>query len=322
MSLGEALVKSGLISREHLRLALARQVVFGGRIGTNIVALGILREEELTEFLSKFLKVPAATARELGHIEPEVIESLSKELAERYKAVPFRKEKNRLHVAMLEPKNIQALDELRFLSGYDIIPYVASELRLLHALERYYGLKRDLRFVSILERQEETAQEAQKSTQQEALQKVKEAFADVKSREEVAGLVLREASKVASRAALFVVKGQEARGWMGRGLKVEGFALKADLPGIFTEVIARKAYYRGPLLDVHGNTEFIELLGGTPQDCILTPVNIRDRVVALLYADNGLGRVLDAQVSYLHTLCALASLAFELLIVRKKILQL
>ncbi|MEK6651298.1 MAG: hypothetical protein AABY50_00025, partial [Nitrospirota bacterium] len=151
MKLGEVLVKEGLITKEHLRLALERQVIFGGRIGTNIVELGILTEDEFTRFLSRYLKIPVVESSQLAGLDEETLASISKEMAEKYKAIPFKKEKNRLHVVMLDPKNMNAVDEFRFVSGYDIIPYAASELRILYALEKYYGVKRDLRYISIFD---------------------------------------------------------------------------------------------------------------------------------------------------------------------------
>jgi hypothetical protein len=325
MSIGEALVKAGLVTKEHLRLALERQVVFGGRIGTNIVELGILKEEELSRFLSEHLKVPAVNRAELMNVDEETIAAIPVKLADKYKSVPFRKEKNRIHVAMLDPKHIQSIEELRFLTGYDIIPYIASELRLLFALERYYGIKRDLRFVSILDRESSSSEpETKKSATEDegSLGKVKEAFAYVKSREEVAGLLLSESKKVAKRAALFVIKAQEVNGWLSKDLDIKKFKANGALPSIFSDVLMRKTYYRGPVLKIPGNAELIEVLGGTPEDCIMVPVNIRDRIMCLLYADNGTKGVLDANVIYINRLSLMAAFSFELLIIKHKLMEL
>jgi hypothetical protein len=259
------------------------------------------------------------------HVDEETIAAFPVKLAEKYKCVPFRKEKNRLHVAMLDPKGIQGIEELRFLTGYDIIPYVASELRLLFALERYYSIKRDLRFISILDNEaalSEAEPKKKEGAEGSLLEKVKEAFASIKSREEVAGLLLSEGKKVAKRAALFFIKGQEVNGWLSKDLDVKKFTANAAIPGIFSDVLMRKTYYRGPLLRIPGNTEFIELLGGTPEDCILVPINIRDRTICLLYADNGVTGVLDANVTYINRLSTISSLAFELLIIKKKLMEL
>jgi hypothetical protein len=322
MKLGEALVKKGLITKEHLRLALERQVVFGGRIGTNIVELGIMKEEEFTKFLSAFTKVSYVEPSALLGIEEEVISSLSPGLAEKYKAIPFRKEKNRLYVAMLEPYRIHTVDEFRFVSGYDIIPYVVSELRLLYALEKYYGIKRDLRFISILDRETEEEPSAKKAGSDEAINKVKEAFTAISTRDEVAGILIDEAKKVAKRTSIFMVRGSTVTGWLGKGLTVNGFETNASIPSLFYDVLMKKTYYRGPVLNIPGNEELIEALGGTPQDSLCIPINIRDRTIALLYADNGNTHVLDANLSYINSLCQMASLSFELLIIKKKIMDL
>ena len=322
MKLGEVLIKEGLITKEHLRLALERQVIFGGRIGTNIVELGILTEDEFTKFLSRYLKLPVAEPSQLVSIGEETISAISKEMAEKYKAIPFKKDKNRLHMAMLDPKDMKAVDEFRFISGYDIIPYAASELRILYALEKYYGIKRDLRYISIFDRIEEEKQVV--VTDSEELKKVKEAFANVTEKEEIAGIIISEAQKAAKRAALFIVKGNGVSGWKAKGLTVEGVDINASSSkgaSIFNDVLVKKAYYRGPVLNVPGNEELIKILSGTPQDSLTIPISIRDRAVALLYADNGNDSVLDSSVNYLNALGSMASMAFEILILRKKIMD-
>ncbi|MEK7864870.1 MAG: hypothetical protein AAB175_03530 [Nitrospirota bacterium] len=323
MKLGEVLVKEGLITKEHLRLALERQVIFGGRIGTNIVELGILTEDEFTKFLSRYLKLPVAEPSQLVSIGEETISAISKEMAEKYKAIPFKKDKNRLHMAMLDPKDMKAVDDFRFISGYDIIPYAASELRILYALEKYFGIKRDLRYISIFDRIEEEKQVV--VTDSEELKKIKQAFANVTEKEEIAGILISEAQKVVKRAALFIVKGNGVSGWKAKGLTVEGIEINALSSGgdasIFNDVLVKKAYYRGPVLKSPGNKELIKILSGTPQDSLTIPISIKERAVALLYADNGVDSVLDANVNYLNTLVSMASMAFEILILRKKIMD-
>jgi hypothetical protein len=320
MKLGEALVNASLITREQLRLALERQVIFGGRIGTNIVELGILSEKELSAFLSRYFKIPAADQAQIASIDPEVIACIGRALAEKYKVVPFRKDRNRLHVAVLDPRSIAGADEIRFITGYDIIPYVITELRLLYALEKYYDIKRDLRYVSILGKEEEretTAEEAKAK-----LKKVKEEFANAKEKEEIIGILLNESRKIASRAAVFLLRSNKLTGWQSRGLEAAKFEAEVAANSVFSDVIAGRNYYRGPILKVPGNEPLISLLSGAPQDCLIIPLRIRDKIVALLYADNGNASVLDASLTYFDALVAMASLSFEIVILRKKILDL
>jgi MshEN domain len=318
MKLGEALVKDSLITREQLKLALERQVIFGGRIGTNIVELGILKERELASFLSRFFKVPAADASLLGAVDGETISYITREIAEKYKVVPFKKERNRLHVAMLDPRAMASIDELRFITGYDIIPHVVTELRLLYALEKYYGTERDLRYISILGKEEENKSNADEG--KEHLKKVKEEFAGAREKEEIIGILLNESKRTASRAAIFLLKGDKLEGWKGRGMNVENCEITIIPNSVFSDVVNRKSHYRGPLLKLPANEPLISVLSGTPQDCLLIPIQIRDKIIALLYVDNGNAAVLDAGLNYIHSLVKMATVSFEIAILRKKLL--
>jgi hypothetical protein len=320
MKLGEELVKDSLITREQLRLALERQVIFGGRIGTNIVELGILTEKDLSAFLSRFFKLPAVDPVQLASVDPEVIACISRELAEKYKVVPFKKDRNRLHVAILEPRSMASTDEMRFITGYDILPYVITELRLLYALEKYYGIERDLRYISVFVKEEE--RETTKEDTKAQLKKVKEEFANAKEREEIIAILLNESRRIASRAAVFILKGDTLIGWKARGIEVENFSASVASHSVFSEVIAKKTFYRGPLLKIPGNEPMISLLSGAPQDCLIIPINMRDKVIAILYADNGNSSVLSGSLTYFDTLVTMASLGFEIVILRKKILGL
>ncbi len=321
MKLGEALVKESLITREQLKLALERQVIFGGRIGTNIVELGILKEKELGAFLSKFFRVPVVDTALLSAVDEETTACISRDIAEKYKMVPFKRDRNRLHAAMLDPRSMAAVDELRFITGYDVIPYAVTELRLLHALEKYYGIERDLRYISTFDSAEE---EKPKTAEDhgEQLRKVKEQFANAREREEIIGLLLNESKRIASRAAVFILKGDHLQGWKGRGIDVDDARMNVLPHSLFSEVISKKSHYRGPLLRISENEPLISVLSGAPQDCLLIPVMIRDKIVALLYADNGNRAVMDASVNYVHTLVNLSQLSFEIAILRKKIMDL
>jgi hypothetical protein len=324
MKLGEALVKESLITREHLRLALERQVIFGGRIGTNLVELKVIKENELVSFLSKYLKIPAVDPSKLVSIDAETISCITGEIADKYKVVPFQKDRNRLHVALLDPRSMAAVDELRFITGYDIMPYVTSELRLLYALEKYYGVERDLRYISIFGKDGEQVEEKPKDGEEnkKQLAKIKEEFANAKDRDEIIGLLLNETKKISSRAAIFILKGDRVAGWKARGMNAENLEFKIEPVSIFAEVMNRTSYYRGPLLKIAGNTPLISILSGTPQDCCMIPIQLRDRIIAFLYVDNGNSSVLDAGLNYIHTMVTMASYSFEIAIIRKKILDL
>lgn len=211
---------------------------------------------------------------------------------------------------------MKEIDELRFITGFDIIPYVITELRLLYALEKYYGIKRELRYISVTDRFD-----PDKKPEEDSIDKIKAAFANVKETEEIAGILMQAAYKVAARVGVFIIKGKKVTGWKARGISVDGFAITEDDLSIFSDVLKRRSYYRGPVLNIKGNEPLIKLLSDTPQDALLIPIDIRERAVALLYVDNGNTSVLDANVGFLSKLATLAGLAFEMMVVKKKIME-
>lgn len=320
MKLGEAMVKDSLITKEQLRLALERQVIFGGRLGTNLVELGIIKEFELSEFLSKFNRVPAVDPQELISADKEIVSSISIETARKYNAIPFKVDRKRLYVAMLEPRSISQVDELRFVTGFDIVPHVCSEIRFLYALEKLYGHARDLRYISIFGKEEE--QEKKTERDEKHILRIKTEFANAHSRDEVIGILLNESKSIVKRVGIFIVKGNTVTGWNSKGLSIENMNVQIDMPSIFADVINRKHYYRGPLLNIPGNEPLIQALSGTPQDCIMLPIAIREKIIALLYADNGNVSVLDASLSYINNLVTMTAYSFELIILRNKLMAL
>jgi hypothetical protein len=317
MKLGEALVKEALITKQQLDDALKRQIQFGGRIGTNLVELRFIEEKQLAKFLSSYFRMPAAPFEITDSIPEEVTDSISREIIDKYKILPFRKERNRLHTAMLNPKDVKAIDELRFMTGFDIIPYVITELRLLFALEKYYGIKRDIRYISLKDRFAPDA-----PVEETSVSKIKAAFTEVKETEDIAGIVLNEAHKITQRVALFTVKGANVIGWKARSLDVDGFSITVKDSPLFFEVIRNKSNYRGPVLKIKGNESLIKVLSGNPTDALVLPINIRDKTIALLYVDNGNDSVLNANVGFLSLIASMAAIAFEILILKKRILDL
>lgn len=317
MKLGEALIKEALITKQQLDQALMRQVQFGGRIGTNIVELRFLEEDELAKFLSRFFRLPAIPLELLNSVPEEVINSVSRELVDKYKLLPFKKERNRLHAALLNPKNIKEINDLCFVTGFDIIPYVITELRMIYALEKYYGIKRDVRYISLKDRLDPETE-----IEETSVNKIKASFTEVGGTEDIAGILINEVYKIAKRVALFTVKGGKIAGWKARGLDVDAFEMPSKDSPVLSEVLRSRSNYRGPIMNVRGNEPLVKILTGTPQDALVLPINIRDKTVAVLYADNGNRSVLNANVGFLSMLASMAAISFEILVLKKRIIDL
>src|SRR3954466_15476485 len=135
--LGELLVRENLISLSQLQKAQEEQRKNGSRLGYSLTKLGIINEEELTTFLSKQYGVPSINLGEF-EISAEVIQLVPPELAKRHQLIPVNRAGATLIVAMSDPSNIYAIDDLKFLTGYNIEVVVASEVAIDEAINRYY----------------------------------------------------------------------------------------------------------------------------------------------------------------------------------------
>jgi hypothetical protein len=150
--LGQLLVARGWITVQQLTRALKNQNVAGGRIGTCLLEMDALTEELLLKGLTEQLGVPSATPDDLRGIPEEVLGLIPEKLARRCRAVPFRVEGGRLDLALMDPRNLSAQDEIAFASGKRVKVYVAGEIRVLEALERYYHEECPSRFGLVLDR--------------------------------------------------------------------------------------------------------------------------------------------------------------------------
>ncbi len=155
ITLLDMLLEAGLITREQFEEALLNRVVYGGKIGTSLIELGYVTEENLARFLSRKLAVPYVAPDHLLAIPPAVIALIPQELALKYRVIPISLEKRRLNLVMADPADLKAIDEISFITGYIVKPLVAPEVRLVQALGKYYQFEIDHRYQQIIDRIEE-----------------------------------------------------------------------------------------------------------------------------------------------------------------------
>ena len=137
LRLGQMLVKANLITPEQLEEALTVQKTSGGRIGSNLAKLGYISEEKIASYLSRQYGVPPA---DLGNatIDPAILKLIPAEVAHKYMIIPLSRSGSNLTVAMANPSDIFAIDDVRFMTGYNIKPMVAPETSIQNALNRCY----------------------------------------------------------------------------------------------------------------------------------------------------------------------------------------
>ncbi len=137
-ALGELLLKEKLITPAQLDEALARQSEHGGRLGLNLIKIGFVKDEEITAILSKQFGVPSITLGAFD-IEPSVLKLVPAETARKYEVVPLSRAGTTLTLAMTDPTNVFAMNDIRFMTGYNVEPVVASEIAVIDTIAKYYG---------------------------------------------------------------------------------------------------------------------------------------------------------------------------------------
>jgi type IV pilus assembly protein PilB len=137
--LGELLVREKLISLQQLRQAQEEQRKTGGNLGYALAKLGYISDGEITNFLSAQYRVPAVNLEDY-EIDPEVTKLVSKEVCDKHKIIPISRSGSALVVAMADPTNLHAIDDIKFLTGFNVEPVVASETGIVGAIERAYNV--------------------------------------------------------------------------------------------------------------------------------------------------------------------------------------
>src|SRR6476660_7146432 len=135
--IGERLLKEKKITPEQLQQALAAQKSNGGKLGFNLVKMGFVKDEEITALLSKQYGVPSINLAQF-QIDPAVVKLVPPETAQKYQIIPLSRSGATLTIAMTDPTNVFAMDDIKFMTGYNVEPVVASETAVVEAIQKYY----------------------------------------------------------------------------------------------------------------------------------------------------------------------------------------
>src|SRR5436190_2965500 len=147
--LGEILVRENLISPQHLRQALDYQREHGGRLGYNLVKLGLVSDDTITAVLSRQYGIPSVNL-ELFNIEESVLRLIPQEVAQKYSVLPLSRVGATLTLAMVDPTNVFAMDDIKFMTGLNIEPVVVSEAAVQEAISKYYDHSREIELAGMM----------------------------------------------------------------------------------------------------------------------------------------------------------------------------
>jgi type IV pilus assembly protein PilB len=136
--LGEMLIKEALITPDQLREAVSYQKQHGGRLGSVMIKLGLVNDDEITGVLSRQYGVPSINLK-YYEVDPSVIRLIPQDTAVRYQVVPLSRVGSTLTIAMTDPTNVFAMDDIKFMTGFNIEPVVAPESAVNEAISKFYG---------------------------------------------------------------------------------------------------------------------------------------------------------------------------------------
>ncbi|MBI3447808.1 MAG: type IV-A pilus assembly ATPase PilB [Acidobacteria bacterium] len=155
IKIGEMLLKARLITQEQLNKSLEAQKVNGGKLGYNLVKMGFVKEDDITQLLSQQYGVPAINLREI-QIEETVVKLIPSEVAQKYLIMPVQRTGATLTISMVDPTNVFAMDDIKFMTGYNVEPVVASEIAIKDAIDKYYGSSHQLELKKVMDQMNES----------------------------------------------------------------------------------------------------------------------------------------------------------------------
>lgn len=365
MRLGEVLVQKGFITEDQLQQTLKAQLIYGGHLGTCLIEFGYVNEGQLGRVLAEIFEVDYASIAMFQDIDPAVIQIISRKVVERCHVIPFGLDEKLLQVAMIDPKDVTALDEIATFTGCKVMPWVAPEARIFQAMERYYDIPRRQRYIMVcrdLDRETpgggehprqryavgdppwqtnlpeidaelpDRSKDASEKLEEDAgvepvhdLAGVSKSLCQAEKMESVADTILNYASRSMARCILFVVKANDAHVWASRGFpELEGDGEVPTFPvgpqGIFGLTLGR-GDYRGAVPDEPCFRSFYSALGvEVPAEILIFPLYLDDRLVAVLYGEEGGGILLDVDNEEYRRLAQMVTLSMNLVVIKKKIL--
>ena len=137
LRLGDLLIKEGLITKKQLEEALVEQRASGMRLGYSLVKMGMVQELEITKMLARQYRMPAVDLSKF-EVDAATLKLLPGDVALKHTVLPLKREGRTLTVAMSDPTDHATIDDLKFITRYDIFPVIAGEFTLKNQIEKYY----------------------------------------------------------------------------------------------------------------------------------------------------------------------------------------
>lgn len=277
-----------MVTERQLEEAIQYQVLYGGRLGTNLYELGFITEERLQEALSRAHGVPTV-AIDLRSIESDVVAVVPKKLVVRHKVFPYRLKGKTLTLLMVNPADHRAVADVGYSLGYIVKPLVVPELRMIQLLRDYYQIDERWRYTDT--RRAEPAPPTAAPDVKTAADRIDAAV----TRDEVVDGVLSLSLRFFRRVVFFIVREPWVLGWSGAGEGMDrtlaaSLRIPLDQPSVFRTVSRDKTVFIGRFSPEDEDQRFLRALGKRPHtNAAVLPMALKGRVVNLIYGDNGAG---------------------------------
>ena len=300
------------MSERQLEEAIQHQVLYGGRLGTNLFELGFITEERLQDALSKAHGVAAADL-DVKDIDPEALSVLPKALAARYKVFPYKAKGKTLFLLMVDPSDHEAVAQVGFTLGFIVKPYVIPEFRMVQLLRDYYGVDERWRFNDTRKPAAAPKAPIDPATASGRID-------TAGTRDEIVEAFVAFCHRYFRRVVFFIVREPWVLGWSGAGEGIDRHLVSSlrvplDQPSVFQQVTRDRSVFVGRFGAEEENQRFLSAIGKRPQtNAALFPIVVKGRAVNLIYGDSGPAGNVKANLGELMVLAHKVSRAYLRLI--------
>ncbi|MCB0219180.1 MAG: hypothetical protein KDH09_05745 [Chrysiogenetes bacterium] len=307
------LIHKGHLTQQQLAEAIEHQVVYGGRLGTNLIELGFSTEAQVADALAAQYGISTMDVDE-DALQLGLLDEIGRTRCEQFKVFPHSASSKTLHLLMVDPSDHVAKAEISYATPYIVRPYVIPEIRMLALLQKYCDVSPEWRYedssrnyIALASRfrsrrnaelKPRTAPSSEPLTMVEALKKLQTAT----TRDEVVNITLRLAASICKRAIFYIVRKNYVLGWDCAGAGLEQKLIRTQIyplnaPSVFSTVHDHPGPFVGKLPRTEANDLLRKSVVKRRGNSMVLPVVLADRVVNLIYCDNGPEEDLGTQAS-------------------------
>jgi hypothetical protein len=293
--------------------------------------------------------VPYVDSENFVVLPKHVLDSVPRDLINKHRIIPIAVNGSEITLAMRDPQMLDIVDEVSFRTNKSVKPVIANELRILQALEYYYDIRREARFIAAsreaLKQQEQMARTREPDTGEilEVIEltdedvepsdpfetsEINEALANIRNRDNVAQIVIQACLRILDDVFIFIVKGDEAQGWMSGGsakpvLDFGVMSLPVNFDNALEKVRDARTLLRFDGVEIFESDPWLkELSMKVPEEVIICPLVLKKHMVSVIVGFNFKEKITDDEAAFIVRIMMKASVAFEILIMKSRIVML